>query len=177
MAGCKKCGSGGTRTVAPSASAGGNTSSDMVLIDYIGTQEQKRRLRSKVKPQEQYVFSGDSRRFLAYRKDAEWLASMLDQFKIVTEPTIELAGAFEDVPVLTSVARAVPAVPAAPIETTTTADMPLDVLTIDPITLALLKKNFQTITELRNVGRSGWMTIKGIGASRADMVAEALNAL
>lgn len=173
MAGCKKCGGGGTRTVAPSVDGQGTASADMVLMDYVGSQEQKRRLRSKVNPREQYVFSGDSRRFLAYRQDAEWLASMVDQFKIVTEPTIELAGSFEDVPVLTSVAKALPVAPVEPI----VADMPLDVLTIDPITLALLKKKFHTITELKNIGRSGWMTIKGIGANRADTIAEALNAL
>lgn len=172
MAGCKKCGGGGTRTVTPSSSSN-SANSEMVLIDYIGSQEQKRRLRSKVNPREQYVFSGDSRRFFAYKQDAVWLASMVDQFKIVTEPVIELAGNLEDVPVLTSVARAVPEVSAVSV----IADMPLDVLTIDPITLSLLKKKFNTIAELKNVGRSGWMTIKGIGANRADAVAEALNAL
>lgn len=174
MVGCRKCGGGGAKTVAASMDNNTSANSDMVLMDYIGSQEQKRRLRSKVNPREQYVFSADSRRFLAYRQDAEWLASMVDQFKIVTEPTIELAGTFEDVPVLTSVTKAAPIAPTA---VEPTADMPLDVLTIDPITLALLKKQYRTIAELRNVGRSGWMTIKGIGASRADMIAEALNAL
>lgn len=173
MAGCKKCGGGGTRTVSPSNDGHGVSSSDMILMDYVGNQTQKRRLRSKVNPREQYVFSGDSRRFLAYKQDAEWLAGMVDQFKVVTEPIIELAGNFEDVPVLTSNVKAAPKAA----EANLVADMPLDVLTIDPITLALLKKKFNTIAELKNVGRSGWMTIKGIGASRADTVAEALNAL
>lgn len=164
MAGCKKCGG---KTISPTAIRNTNTNTEMVLMEYVGTQGQKRRLRSKVNPREQYVFSEDSRRFLAYRQDAEWLTSMATQFKMIVEPTIETTEGYEDIPVLSSVARSVSIV----------TEMPLDVLTLDPIILALLKKKFQTITELRNVGRSGWMTIKGIGASRADMVAEALNAL
>lgn len=164
---CRKCGGGGgTKIVSPS-SASASANSEMVLIEYIGTQGQKRRLRSKVNPREQYVFSEDSRRFFAYKQDAEWLVSMAEQFKKVDEPTITLTDNFEDVPVLVSAAKVAPVV----------MDMPLDVLTIDPITLALLRKRYNSISELRNTGRSDWMTIKGIGANRADMIAEALNAL
>lgn len=165
---CRKCGGGGSKTVSPTSAANANNNTEMILVEYIGEQNQKRRLRSKVNPREQYVFSGDSRRFLAYRRDAEWLISMATQFRQVNEPTTVLAaGMLEEVPVLVSMTKAPPV----------SADMPLDVLTIDPITLALLKKSFHTIAELRSIGRSGWMTIKGIGASRADAIEEALNAL
>lgn len=163
MAGCKKCGGG--RTVSPSTPQQ-IANSEMVLIEYIGTQGQKRRLRSKVNPREQYVFSEESKRFLAYAGDVEWLVSMAAQFRVVNEPVIALSAGFEDIPVLVSATKVISVV-----------DMPLEVLTIDPITLAMLRKQFQSISQLREVGRSGWMTVKGIGASRADAIAEAINAL
>lgn len=164
--GCRKCGGKSTRTISPSSGLVA-ANSEMVSIEYIGQQQQKRRLRSKVNVREQYVFSGDQRRFLAYKGDVDWLTSMASEFKLVDETsTVVTEQGIEDVPVLNSAAKPLPSV-----------DMPIDVLILDPITLAMLKKHFNTVSELRNVGRSGWMLIKGIGASRADSIAEALNAI
>lgn len=140
-------------------------SGDMIILEYIGVATQKQRLRSKVKPQDTYVFSGSQRKFLAYRGDVEWLTAMSNRFRVSSQPVASTNTIPDDAPVLMSAAK--------PILT----DLPIDVLTIDPITLGLLKRKFSTVNEVKNAGKAEWMTIKGIGAARADDIQAALDAL
>lgn len=167
MASCKKCGGGRAVTpVSPSAAQELRASGDMVMIDYIGIQEQKQRLRSKVSPHEQYVFGGGQTQFWAYRGDVEWLTSLTKQFKVSETPVVVTESGIVEVPVLTSATK-------APEQT----DLPIEVLQLDPITIGLLKRKFNTVNELRNAGRAEWMLIKGIGAVRADEIKEALDVI
>lgn len=162
------CGGKKTATVTPEMQQNLEANGEMLLLNYIGSATQKHRLRSKAHPREQYIFSGDQRKFLAYRQDVAWLTAMSKQFKLAEPSAVTTSAAIADIPVLHSDAK-----PIMPVVT----DMPIDVLTIDPITLGLLRRKFKTIAELRNAGRAEWLTIKGIGASRADAVNAALSAL
>lgn len=171
MAGCRKCGAG--RTVTPISTAEAErlkNSGELVAVEYVGTQEQKQRIRSKVSPRDWYIYGAGQNRFYAYRGDVEWLTSMGALFKLVDTPTIATEIGAVEVPVLSSEAKATPVV--APV-----ADLPVDVLLLDQITLALLKRKYNTINEIRNAGRAEWMTIKGIGAVRADEIEEALHVI
>lgn len=143
-----------------------SSGSDMVLLEYIGTPIQKQRLRSKVVPQHSYIFSGSERKFYAYRGDVAWLTN-LTQFKLAPQIAVTLEST-ESVSTISSDMWPAPKA----------ADLPLDALTgLDEITLGLLKKRFLTINELRRAGRAELLTIKGMGAIRADKVEAALNAI
>lgn len=164
--GCKK---GGAKTVglAPArASSNDTTQNSMVLMEYVGEQKQKQRLSSKVMPREKYVFSGEQRKFYAYPKDAEWLANMPKQFKVAQVVREQASLDSDGTPKLQSDLR----VPK-------TVDIPLEALDLDPITIGLLRKKFNTVSEVRYAGRAEWMTISQIGAKRADEIEKALNAL
>lgn len=164
---CSKCGSGGSVVTPSPNGANGVISNDLVLIQYVGIQTQKQRLRSKVKPNEQYIFGGGTESFYAYPGDVDWLTNMSNRFRIAEiAPTVVMNSVVMEAPTLTSEMR-IPKL----------TDLPIDVLTLDPIVLSLLKRKFSTVNEVRNAGRAEWMTIKGIGAARADVIQEALNAL
>lgn len=162
---CKKCGGGTVTPISAEQAAELRATGEMVLMEYIGSQEQKRRMKSKVRPSEQYVFGGGQKQFLAYRGDVEWLTAMATQFKRA-EVNLAENPVVSDVPVLVSDMK--------PMVLT---DLPIDALTIDPITLGLLRQVYSTVNEVRNAGRAEWMTIKHIGATRADAIQEALDAL
>lgn len=164
---CRKCGGKGPVTpVSETVAAELRATGDMVFIEYIGTQTQKQRLRSKVSPREWYIFGAGTTKFYAYKGDVEWLTAMASQFKIAEDVLLVSESAVTNVPVLTSEMK-------VPVYT----DLPIDVLQLDPITVGLLKREFSTVNEVRNAGRAEWMLIKGIGAIRADEIEEALNAI
>lgn len=165
---CGSCGSG-NKTVSPQIGGAmqmkNANSEEMVLIQYVGAASQKRRLRSKARPREQYVFSKDQDKFWAYRADAAWLTNMVREFRLVPIEPIYIDD--ETSVVLSSDMRA----PEKP------ADLPLDVLNIDSDIISRLRKRYNTINELRYAGRGDWLTVSGIGGKRADEIQEALNAL
>lgn len=165
---CGSCGSGG-KAVSPQIGGAqmmrGGASDEMVGMEYIGQASQKRRLRSKFKPREQYVFSGDQNKFWAYKQDVPWLTNMAREFRLFPVEPIRIDD--EASVVLTSDMKA----PEKP------ADLPLDVLGIDGDIISRLKKRYNTINELRYAGRGDWLTVAGIGGKRADEIQGALNAL
>jgi hypothetical protein len=165
---CRKCGGGSPVTpVTPDAAAQMKATGDMVWIEYIGIQEQKQRVKSRVAPHEHYIFGGGQSRFLAYRGDIEWLTAMASRFRLLEIATLLPVGNdLASVPTLSS-----------EIKTPVLTDLPVDSLQLDPITLGLLRRQFSTINEIRNAGRAEWLTIKGIGGIRADEIAEALDAI
>lgn len=164
---CKKCGGGGGANVTPQLGSNGGPAAIgelEILIEYTGNSRGKQRLRSKIVPRQWYVIDGPGHRFRVYRGDVEWLAAMRSQFKVVEE------GSGLPAPILSisdETARLV--------SETRPADFPLDVLDLDPIVLGLLKRRYQTISELRRAGEADWLLIKGMGAKRAELVKEALS--
>lgn len=162
------CGGKKTATVTPEMKMELESNGEMLLVDYVGAATQKHRLRSKAHPQEQYIFSGDQRKFLAYRQDVAWLTAMSNQFRLAPQPTVTTKLPVEDMPILKSEAKPI----AAPV-----VDLPIEVLTLDSIVLGILRRKFKTVSELRYAGRAEWLQVKGIGASRADTIEKALNAL
>lgn len=141
-----------------------------VQVEYIGAATQGQRINSRVNPRHKYTFSGDERLFKAYAADAEWLSSM-KHFRIAQELAPRQVVGIDgnnliEVPTITSEMPAMPR-----------SDLPIEALNLDPIVMGILKKKFRTASELRNAGRNEWLTVKGMGDRRADLVQEALDAI
>lgn len=159
---CRKCGGG---KVVPMSQDTNRESAEMVLVEYIGAPDQKRRLRSKYNPREMYIFGAGVKRFYAYAADIPFLTSMAAQFKIINTPVVSQNIDTSVAPVLVSNTAS------------KEADLPLEALVIDPIVIGILRHHFKSVNELKIAGRSKWLAIKGIGATRADSIEEAINAL
>lgn len=163
---CRSCGGGGARNVTPKVMTAVTPvdKQSMVAIEYIGEAPNAQRIRSRAVPSVRYQFSSNDRRFFAYEPDVPWLLSMETQFKRAEQPQPVTT---PEAPVL--VAQRTPDAPKT--------NLPIDALAIDPITMALLKREYRTVDDVRRAGYNSWLLIKGIGASRADAIKEALNAL
>lgn len=163
MANCRKCGGG--RVIPLSSDPNSEANSQMVLVEYIGAPDQKRRLRSKANPREQYIFGGGVTRFYAYSADVPFLTSMANQFRAIPAPAVSQNIETLTAPVLTSnlIVRE--------------SDLPIEALTLDPVVISLLRKHYNGISELKAAGRANWLSIKGVGATRADSIEEAIHAL
>lgn len=161
---CKKCGGG--RVVPMVSDPNISSNSEMILVEYIGKQSQRRRVNSKYNPREKYTFGGGTTRFYAYKADIPFLTSMKDQFVVVEAPPVTQPIEAVIAPVLTSNAVVV-----------RERDLPLEALVLDPIVIGILKKHYNGVKELKTAGRANWLQIKSIGKSRADAIEEAINAL
>jgi hypothetical protein len=168
MCGCKN--GGGKKSVSVKDSSSNNPSnmtedqSDLVFIQYTGTDSNKVTLRSKYKRSERYGYSVDEPNFWAYRADVPWL-SALSIFKVVDDPT--RSSVVNDLP---------------PLESNTVApdfsEIPVDVLPVDPIILANLKKNgYDKLQSVKLASDGELLSLKGMGDKRLKDLRLALNGI
>lgn len=168
---CGKCGGGGGKknavpsTNAPLSSATKTAAlENLVLVEYIGIQTQKRRLKSKVRPRETYTYSGDERFFRAYAGDVDWLIAKSNDFRIAKVEEVAAEVAHELAPVLKSDTREI--------------SIPIEALNIDPIITALLKRGgYMTVEQLSRTSDADILVLKGMGDARLKTVRKAVHAL
>jgi glycosyltransferase involved in cell wall biosynthesis len=183
MAGCRSCGGGGGKPKASLSVAAGRKAvapAEMALIEYIGPMTQFQQFKSRVKAGTTYRFGGDpgedSRKFYIYQGDAEWITSN-PVYRIV--PEVVENTTVPDVPVLTAYTRPAPvdfndfmrqaefikAVEPAAIEA----------LPLSPETVSILNSaGFDTIEQIKSLSVAQLVTIKGIGATRANKIMQAV---
>lgn len=160
------CGCGkGNNNVVPRLSASEAEEAGMVLFEYVGKATQKQRFNSRTVRGEKYVFSGDQKQIWVYPGDVPWISSMKDFKRVEKKIIAPSMTEFADLPVLKSEMRMPP------------PDLPLEILSLDPIIMGLLRRKFASVNEVKIAGRAEWMAIKGMGERRADAVQEALDAL
>lgn len=199
---CKKCGSGGGRSRVAAHSGVGRSSNkasapagaeDMALVEYVGQMTQFQTLKSRVHPGHQYYYGGnpgdDSRKFYAYKADLPRLLNSND-FQIAPPPAA-VGPVVDDLPVLDAFTRPAPVVrfddffaeQAAPKEEVPVAAATIDVqenvlvsqLKLAPETISILEAaGFDTAEQLKPLSVAQLVTIKGIGATRAAKIVEAV---
>lgn len=135
----------------------------LVLMEFTGIDTNSRTLRSRFRPSDKYRYSFDESHFNAYRADVPWLIS-LGIFKVVEESLSESPLTNE----------------LLPLESHTTApdfnEIPIDVLPIDSIILANLKKNdYTTLGRVRMASDGELLSLKGMGDKRLKDLRNALN--
>lgn len=178
---CGKCGAGGNKTnislnVSEQPEINARAVDGMVLLEYIGQQTQKRRMRSKVNPKEFYIFSGTQRRFRVYTGDVDWIVNMANEFRVVSIDVVQEEMLQELAPVLKAAEPVVPVIPAGLfVETSRT---PIDVLPIDGLVLGILKNNgFTTVQQLKMASDADLLMINQLGSARVKTIRKAVNAL
>lgn len=165
------CSKGGKRTVSirdSSAPPDGmsDTEMSMVLMEYTGNEPSKARLRSRMKPAERYAYSKDEPQFLVYKGDVNWLES-LGHFSVVSGGVSESAPLVNELPALES-----------NIVAPDFSNIPADVLSIDPVIVANLKKHgYETIGSLKLASDGELLALKGMGSKRLKDLRKALDAI
>lgn len=160
------CGCGkGNNTVVPRMNAGEAEEAGMVLFEYIGAATQKQRFNSRTVRGEKYVFSGDQKQIWVYPGDVPWISEMRDFKRVEKKAVVSSVSEFAELPALKSEMSLPP------------PDLPLEILSLEPIIMGLLRRKFNSVNEVKLAGRAEWLAIKGMGERRADAVQEAIDAL
>jgi hypothetical protein len=165
------CGSGGKNTVSiknNTTNSPSNLDEDLnslVLVEYTGTNTNKMGLRSRTRPRDRYMYSKEENTFFAYKADIGWLESLGD-FTIIKEALTgeSIVNDF------------------LPLESHTIApdfsEIPIDILPIDPIILANLKKNgYDKLERVRLASDGELLALKGMGDKRLKDLRKALNSV
>lgn len=166
---CGTCGKGGGRkSVGVNSNQSNQTpstsSGQMTMMEYIGKQSQRRRLKSKVNLNHTYTFSAEEKFFYAHAGDVEWLESMRSEFRVakVVESTPDLV--ISNAPIVRS-------------DMKVKSDLPLEVLNLDHITMSHLRKHFDTVSQVRLASDADLLAIKGFGPRRVTLVRGAISAI
>jgi glycosyltransferase involved in cell wall biosynthesis len=164
---CGICGGGGGQ---PSVAVGAGLvppDESMVMIEYVGTAEQRMTLRSRVNPRRQYRFGGPAgaadRKFYVYAGDAEFFTNSRDYKKV------EMSSSTVRVP-----AEVVAPLPATTMERSPN-DEPLSSLPLQPEVKTILENaGLATVGQLKNLSLTDLVALRGMGKARARRVQDAL---